>query len=176
MRYLRRGLSFLASRILGVVLVVSLFIVSFYTALNTANIWVLVDDGLEVRARAVIQNVEEARLRNFFTDEFIAQDGVLQAGLNGVSPYRDYNIRSFTHKTEFKSLWAWPWERYARAEVIESIPNIDGAILTEKREAALASGGEARLKPPAWNTGRYRVLLTRYNGRWKISGMQQLAE
>ena len=67
MRYLRRGLSFLASRILGVVLVVSLFIVSFYTALNTANIWVLVDDGLEVRARAVIQNVEEARLRNFFT-------------------------------------------------------------------------------------------------------------
>ena len=74
------------------------------------------------------------------------------------------------------SVWSWPWESVARAEVIESVPAIDGAIRASRREAALAAGGEERLSPPKWTTSRYRVTLVRTAGRWKISNLQLLEQ
>ena len=66
--------------------------------------------------------------------------------------------------------------QFARAEIIESIPAIDGTIRSSRREAALAVGGEARLSPPRWTTSRYRVTLTRTAGRWMISNLQLIEQ
>ena len=174
MRAIRRFLTFIASRLFFVTLVLSLAILSFYTAMNVANIWIMTDEGLEARARAVIQGTETAQLTNYFTEDFILQDPVLMVGTGASSPYRDYSIRSVSHKTRMHTIWAWPWDNTATAEVTESIPAIDGTILAAQREAALAAGGEERLKPPAWETSRYRVMLQRTGGRWKISALQRM--
>lgn len=174
MRAIRRFLAFIASRLFFVTLIVSLAILSFYTAMNVANIWILTDEGLEARARAVIQGTDMASLTNYFTEEFILQDPVLMVGTGASSPYRDYSVRGITHKTTMHTIWAWPWDNTATAEVTESIPSIDGTILAAQREAALAAGGEERLKPPAWETNRYRVTLARTGGRWKISALQRM--
>ena len=64
MRAIRRFLAFIASRLFFVTLIVSLAILSFYTAMNVANIWILTDEGLEARARAVIQGTDTASLPN----------------------------------------------------------------------------------------------------------------
>ena len=174
MRAIRRFLTFIASRLFCVTHVVSLAILSFFTAMIVANIWILTDEGLEARARAVIQGTETAQLTNYFTEDFILQDPVLMVGTGASSPYRDYSIRSVSHKTRMHTIWAWPWDNTATAEVTESIPAIDGTILAAQREAALAAGGEERLKPPAWETSRYRVMLQRTGGRWKISALQRM--
>ena len=64
----------------------------------------------------------------------------------------------------------------ARAEIVESVPAIDGTIRSSRREAALAAGGEDRLSPPKWSTARYRVTLVRSAGRWMISNLQLIEQ
>ncbi len=174
MRILRRLLHFIAVRLLGVTLVFALLILSFYTAMNTANIWVLMDEGLQMRAGAVLTGKNADRLSSYFREDFLSADPVLQVGLSDRSPYRDYTIRSFRHDVQILSIWSWPWEKTARAEVVERVPSIDGTIRSSSRAQALKEGGEERLNPPAWNGGRYRVSLVREKGRWKISNLQLL--
>lgn len=176
MRILKRFLSFLASRMFILTVVSALLIISFYLAMNTANIWVLIDDGLSARAAVVLMEEDASELSKYFRQEFLDQDPVLQVGLSNTSPYRDYEIRGFDHRVRMVSVWSWPWENVARAEIIESIPAIDGTIRSAKREAALAAGGEERLSPPEWTTSRYRVTLTRTAGRWLISNLQLIEQ
>ena len=179
MRKLKRFLSFIASRMFFLTIISALLIISFYLAMNTTNIWVLIDDGLSARAAVVMMDEDPSELSKYFRQEFINQDPVLQVGLSDTSPYKDYEIRGFDHRVRMVSVWSWPWENVARAEIIESIPAIDGTIRSSRREAALAAGGEARLSPPDWATSRYRVTLTRTAGRWMISNLQlieQIAE
>ena len=176
MRILKRLLSFLASRLFLLTIISALLIISFYLAMNTANIWVLIDDGLSARAAVVLMDEEQANLSKYFRQEFINQDPVLQVGLSDVSPYKDYEIRGFDHRVRMVSVWSWPWENIARAEVIESMPAIDGTIRSSRREAALEAGGQARLSPPKWASSRYRVTLTRTAGRWMISNLQLIEQ
>ena len=175
MRILKRFLSFIASRIFFITVISALLIMAFYLAMHTANIWVLIDDGLSARAGVVLMGEEATGLDKYFRQEFIGQDPVLQIGLSDTSPYRDYEIRGYDHRVQMVSVWAWPWESVARAEIIESIPAIDGAIRSSRREAALAEG-EDRLSPPKWATSRYRVTLMRSAGKWKISNLQLLEQ
>ena len=176
MRRIRRLLAFFAKRTVAAAMIALLLVSSFYIAMNTASIWVIVDDGMEARARTVICGEDARQLARYFSEDFIRQDPVLQVGLGEASPYRDYSVRSISHKVHFDSIWAWPWENVARAEILEEVPSIDGSILPSVREAAIAAGGEERAKPPAWNSARYRVTLMRNRGRWVISSLQQMTE
>ena len=176
MRILKRLLDFIASRLFFITVISAVLVVSFYLAMNTANIWVLTSDGLDPRAGVVMMGGDESALEDYFQQEFLARDPVLQVGLSDSSPYRDYEIRGYDHRVQMISVWSWPWENVARAEIIESIPAIDGTISSSKREAALAEGGEARLSPPAWTTSRYRVTLVRTAGRWKISNLELIEQ
>ena len=176
MRILKRFLNFIASRMFFLTVISALLIMSFYLAMNTANIWVLIDDGLTARASVVLMGTDSSDLSKYFKQEFINQDPVLQVGLSDTSPYKDYEIRGFDHRVRMVSVWSWPWENVARAEIIESIPAIDGTIRASRREAALDAGGEERLSPPAWATSRYRVTLTRTAGRWMISNLQLIEQ
>jgi len=176
MRILKRFLSFIASRMFFLTVISALLIISFYLAMNTANIWVLIDDGLSARAAVVLMDEDASDLGKYFRQEFISQDPVLQVGLSDSSPYKDYEVRGFDHRVKMVSVWSWPWENIARAEIIESIPAIDGTIRSSRREAALSAGGESRLSPPKWASSRYRVTLTRTAGRWMISNLQLIEQ
>jgi len=175
-RILKRFLGYIASRMFLLTVISALLIISFYLAMNTTNIWVLIDDGLSARAAVVMMDENPSELTKYFRQEFIHQDPVLQVGQSNSSPYKDYEIRGFDHRVRMVSLWSWPWENVARAEIIESIPAIDGTIRSSRREAALQAGGEARLSPPHWATSRYRVTLTRTAGRWMISNLQLIEQ
>ncbi|MDO5378107.1 MAG: hypothetical protein Q4G52_07220 [Clostridia bacterium] len=176
MRILKRLLNFIASRLFMLTVICALLIIAFYLAMNTANIWVLISDGLDARAGVVLMGNDASELSGYFRQEFLSQDPVLQVGLSDTSPYRDYEIRGYDHRIRMISVWSWPWEDVARAEIVESIPAIDGTIRSSRREAALAEGGEERLSPPAWSTARYRVTLVRSAGRWKISNLQLIEQ
>ena len=176
MRILRRFLTFIASRMFVLTVVCALLIIAFCLAMNTANIWVLISDGLDARAGVVLTGEGAETLTRYFRQEYLNQDPVLQVGLSDASPYRDYEIRGYDHRVRMVSVWAWPWEDVARAEIVESVPAIDGTIRSSRREAALAAGGEDRLSPPKWSTARYRVTLVRSAGRWMISNLQLIEQ
>jgi hypothetical protein len=71
-------------------------------------------------------------------------------------------------------MWCWPWEDTARADITESIPRIDGRVNSADREALLAAGGEALLNPPKWQSAKYRAVLTKENGQWRIKSLTLL--
>ena len=64
MRILKRLLDFIASRMLLITVVCALLVISFYLAMNTANIWVLIDDGLDARAQDARFNQQVGRNQN----------------------------------------------------------------------------------------------------------------
>ena len=176
MKYLRRFLFFITSRMFWVTLLSAVFVISFYLAMNAANIYIVITDGLKARAGVVLMQEDASELSKFFGRDFLETDETLRVGMSDASPYANYDIRGFDHRVRMVSVWSWPWENVARAEIIESIPAIDGTIRASRREAALAAGGEERLSPPAWATSRYRVTLTRTAGRWMISNLQLIEQ
>ena len=115
MRILKRFLNFIASRMFFLTVISALLIMSFYLAMNTANIWVLIDDGLDARAGVVLMGKDAGELEKYFRAEFLAQDPVLQVAQSDTSPYKDYEIRGYDHRVKMVSVWSWPWESVSRA-------------------------------------------------------------
>ena len=174
MKYLRRFLWFLTARMFWVTVVAGLLIVVFYFAMNFANLYILLHDGLEARAGVVLMDRSTSELTKFFRRDFLENDQVLRVGMSDRSPYADYDIRGFEHEISLERLWSWPWENVARGTIVERVPRIDGKIKAGRREAALAAGGEERLLPPAWQAARYIVTMQRTSGQWKIASLQRV--
>ena len=172
MKYLRRLLWFIASRMIMFSVIISLLILTFYLAMNTANIYILLDDGMKLRTSVILTREDANELRNFFTDDYLNQDQVLNVGLSlDSSPYADYNITDYNHILSLEWMWSWPWEDRAQATIVERVTNITGTVLAE-RESRLKNGLISST-PPIWNGGRYQVTLIRQNGQWKIARCDQ---
>ena len=173
MKYLRRFLWYIAKRLLGLTLLVGVLVIAFYMAMNTANITILLKDGMAMRAEVVMMEENPEQLSKYFEDNFLQVDTVLNIGLSDSSPYKDYNITGIDHRLTVEWLWCWPWDDTARANFVESVPKIDGRIKSSLREAAEATD-PSRVYPPEWPSGRYVATLECINGRWKIASIKLL--
>lgn len=172
MKYLRRFLFFIASRLFWVTVISALLIVAFYMAMNATNIHILLTDGMKARAGVILLQEDASELTKFFKRDYLESDEQLRVGMSDSSPYADYDIRSFDHRVTLEWMWSWPWENAARADFVEEVPTIDGQVKSARREEVVAAGGEAAIDPPAWPKARYRATLTRVDGQWKISNLQ----
>ena len=174
MRYLRRGVWFLVSRMAVLVLVLSLIVVVFYEAMDMTNIQIIIKDGMTRRAKTVMGMEDGSELRLYFQSSFLSNDAALILAQNGDSPYRDYNIRGLDHRIEMGFLWVWPWEDRCRVDIVERIPAIDGRAKGDRAEALVASQGAGAVYPPSWQSARYRVTLQRENGQWKMASVEEI--
>lgn len=167
MKYIRRLLWFVASRLVGFSAVIGLLILAFYLAMDTANIYLLLSDGMQQRASVILTQEDADTLTNYFTNDFLLNDETLNIGLSEQSPYIYYKITGFNYQLSMESMWAWPWEDTATATIVERIPKITGSVRSGK--SSLVSSKT----PPAWYGGRYVVTLSRIGGQWKIAGLRQ---
>ncbi len=166
MKYVRRLVWFIASRLLFFTLAVSAILCAFYMAMNTANVYIVLEDGLETRVDVILTREDATELNNYFHADFLVADPALNAAFNHSSPYMDYSITGFEHRLEVESLWAWPWDSYATCRVVERVPTITGKVLSSRRS-------EVPAEIPAWDGGRYEITLIKDSGEWKIIGMRQ---
>lgn len=173
MKYLRRTVWYIASRLLVACLVLGLAITIFYYAMNLSNIQVVLKDGLANRAK-VIMGIDEddGALERYFHPTCLSADTQLTEAAAGNSIYADYNVRGLDHRTEMNFFWIWPWETSVRVTVTETIPKIDGRAKGTRADELVAQNGNAALYPPAWPETVYRVSLTRENGQWRIKNMK----
>ena len=171
MKYIRRFLWFIASKLLLFSLIAALFILAFYLAMNAANIFMLLSDGMKQRADVILTREEPDYLNEFFRKEFLDRDEVLRVALSPDSPYIDYRITGFESSVQMEWVWSWPWEDVAQATIIHRVPVIKGSALSSK--SALVKSGKISATPPRWEGGRYEVELLRVNGQWKIVSMKQ---
>ena len=171
MKYIRRLLWFVATRLVIISVIVGLLTLVFYLAMNTANIYLLLSDGMKLRTEVILTREDAEELTSFFTDEFLLGDETLEIGLSQQSPYVDYNIDTFNYEMTMEWMWAWPWDNTATATIVERVPRIVGSVRTSSK--SLVKSGAITANPPAWYGGRYNVTLQRINGQWKIAGLQQ---
>ena len=166
MKYFRRFAGFLASRALIFTIAIAILACGFYMCLNTANVYIVLNDGLEKRVSVILTREDAPELNKYFHADFLSADPALLAAFDGSSPYVDYTISGFEHKLEIESLWAWPWDDYATCTVVERVPSITGKVLSSRR-------ADVPAQVPDWQGGRYEITLVKTGGRWKIAGMRQ---
>ena len=109
MRYLRRLIWFIASRLLVILLVLGLLTVAFYFSMNATNIYIIIKDGMARRAQVIMMDEPVSQLDNYFSSSWIARDDWLQSALNNVDPYRDCTVTGFDHRVSLQRVWCWPW-------------------------------------------------------------------
>ena len=166
MLYLRRLVWFIATKLIWICIIGGMLVCGFYMCLNTANIYVILTDGLEKRADVILTHEDAEKLNFYFHADFLNSDTALQGAFNGSSVFGAYNITDYDYVLTVESLWAWPWDTTATCTVTERVPSITGTVLSSRR-------GEVDEKLPAWQGGRYDLTLTRSSGKWKITGIKQ---
>ncbi|HIS98741.1 MAG TPA: hypothetical protein IAA59_00765 [Candidatus Faecaligallichristensenella faecipullorum] len=171
MKYIRRFMWFLSSRLVIFTLVVGILVLVFYTCLNISNIYILLSDGMKARAQVMLTREDPEQLNNYFRAEFLTGDEALNLALGPSSPYVDYEITDFEYKLSIESVWCWPWQDTASATIVERIPKITGKVVSSRSEAV--EDGSLPSTPPTWQGGRYEITLYRSNGQWKVAGMRQ---
>ncbi len=174
MKYLRRGIWFIAGRLLVICLVLGLMITVFYYTMNLSNIQIVLKDGMASRAKYIMGvTSQRSDLEKFFQTGCMDSDELITATDQGTSPYADYNIRGIDHRLETGFFWIWPWENNTRLEITERIPRIDGRVKGLKADQVIAARGDGAVYPPEWQEASYQVQLTRENGQWKIRSMSK---
>ncbi len=172
MRYLRRGVWFIAGRLLVICIVLGLMITAFYYTMNLSNIQIVLKDGMAGRAKYVMGiTTQRSDLEKFFQSICLDEDELIITTDQGASPYADYNIRGIDHRLEIAFFWIWPWENSVRVDITERIPRIDGRVKGLKADEVIAQKGDGAVYPPEWPEGSYRVQLIRENGQWKVRTM-----
>ncbi len=174
MKYLRRLVWHIASRLLVLVCVLGILVTVFYFAMNASNIYVFLKDGMAKRAQVVMMGEDEGILRDYFSDYYLQRDPMLRAVREGGSVYTNYySITGIDHRLRLEFVWCWPWNDSAQATFVESVEGIDGRMKASVR--SMASGMGLPSAPPAWNTIRYKAVLTRERGKWTIRSLEQVA-
>ena len=186
MKYLRRGVWYLASRLLLICIILALMITVFYYAMNLTNIQIILKDGMAARAKYVMgmnSNLDE--LYKFFSSQYVklSTDGRMEtndelirrtASSDGKqNPYINYTIRGIDHRMDMDFFWIWPWEdENVEVTIHERIPRIDGRVKGSVANDVIRENGAEAVYPPAWEDASYKVTLRRDGTQWKIYRME----
>jgi len=166
-------LTYITRRLITVFLIIIILLMSTFIAYDCANIYVILEEGMSMRAESVLTDNEVSSLEHFFTQHFLSTDELLQN-----NKYGEYIITDYDYKIKIKKVWAWPWSTRANATIQEIVSDISGDMrITEDEldeldaedeldENENANNGESSV--PEWENGEKLVRLKKVNGRWLI--------
>ncbi len=175
MKYLRRGIWYVASRLFLICLLAGLIMTVFYYAMNLSNIQIILKDGMATRAKVIMGITDSSdELTRYFQRSCLEMDEELAATARGESAYKDYNVRGIDHRLELGFFWAWPWDTTVVLKMKEQIPRIDGRVKGTRADELIAQNGAEALYPPDWPDGAYWVTMIRENGQWKIMSLMKI--
>ena len=166
MLHLRRLVWYIATRLIIICILGGMLVCGFYMGLNTANIYIVLEDGLQQRAGVILTRQDAEKLNFYSHADFLSTDPALEGAFDGSSAYNDYAVSDFEYDLKIEKLWAWPWDNYATCTVVERVPEITGRVISSRKS-------EVPSTIPAWQGGRYDITLVKTDGAWKIIGMQQ---
>lgn len=169
MVYIRRMVWFIASRLVILCILLGMLVCGFFMCMNLANVYIVLDEGLEKRAEVILTREEAEELNKYFHYDFLNADPALARAFDGTSVYDDYTITDFEYELTIESLWSWPWDNYATCTIVERIPSITGKVISSR-------ANEVPEEVPKWAGGRYDITLVKEDGNWKIRGMQLVTQ
>ncbi len=170
-QYLARFGWFAVKVLLAVGLLTGGLVLVYQIAMNSANAYVIVTDGLKMRASTILTPYEvddSLSLSMYFTDTWLAQDSLLQE-----NPYQGAEVTDFVYHLRVEEIWCQPWNGTATLVVEESIPTMDGYLQGTNTDV---NGNPVQEALPAWKHARYRVTCKLIGGIWMIDNMEELEE
>jgi hypothetical protein len=142
----------------------AILVVAFFVAKDSANVYVIVTDGMKARASSILMPNQESSLSKYFTSGFIKSQ-------TKNSDYADFLISDFTYKLSVESLWCNPWKKIASVTVVESIPSIISS--STSADTSTDSTKKAPV-PPQWPRARYTVNCIRVADYWRIDSITKV--
>jgi hypothetical protein len=159
----RRSIFYFMRTILTVLIIGALCILSFLTGSRISNAYILVNEGMSLRAECILKSAPENELAYYFTPACINDDAGQRD--TGAAQYGGITISSYEYSIKIKDLHVMPWQINTYVDVIEQIRGIKGSVSTE-------SGSSAAI--PEWTPRTYRLHLARSDGRWFIDSIELL--
>ncbi len=160
LRVSRRSLMFFIRTILLVLAIGLICILAFLSAARLSNTYIMVNEGMTLRAASMLRGGgDDPDLAIYFTGDCVRADAALRA--RSLAPYADYTITSYEYDLTIEKLHVFPWQTDLYADVIEQVTSIK----------ALVPANSGLGPVPAWTPIRYRLTLSRIDGRWYISAI-----
>jgi hypothetical protein len=151
--------------ILRTVIIIALCLVvcygAFIEAMYVSNIYIIVTEGMELRADSILGNTAVTDLREHFSEEWLAKDEELLAG-----KYSAYKVDSYDYRVSIEKFTVYPWSKKATLRVVERVVNIQ----------AVPYSDDITDPVPEWTSSRMEIELEKIEGRWYITKLTVLEE
>ena len=156
----RRGVWYLLRLLLIITLAVSLCYAALVEAMYISNIYIIVSEGMEMRADCILGNISKNELSEHFDENWLIRDEQLESG-----KYDAYRIDSYDYRLSIeKGIKVLPWSKTATLQVLERVVNIQATAYNDNT-----------IDPaPAWVPSRMRITLEKVEGRWYITELEVL--
>lgn len=159
LRVSRRSILFFIRTIVTAVVVVLVLAAAFISAARISNTYILINEGMTLRAGAMLGHIDDPDLYMYFTADAIRNDAALRA--QSTAPYDDFVITDYEYDLDVERMHVFPWQASVYADVIEQITSIKGVSAVD---------GSAPI--PDWTPIRYRLVFSYIEGRWYISAIE----
>lgn len=159
----RRSVFYFMRTILTVLIIGALCILTFMSAARLSNAYILVNEGMVLRAECILKNAPDNDLASYFTSGCINSDASQRE--TSAAPYSGMTLSSYEYSLKIRNLHILPWHANTYVDVVEQIRGIKGSVPAE-------SGAGASI--PDWTPRSYRLHLGRVDGRWFIDSIELL--
>ncbi|MDO4565671.1 MAG: hypothetical protein Q4C04_08665 [Clostridia bacterium] len=159
LRIIRRAITYFTKTIVAFVALIGLCILSFMMCMRLANAYILINEGMSLRAECILQDGEILDLTSYFTEDCIASDVALSA-----NTYSGYTITDYDYRLSISDVAVWPWASTISAVIVEQCPDIRGSANVDSTASSI----------PEWTPIRYELRLASIDGRWYIASLTVL--
>lgn len=105
----RRSIWYILRFVLIASVVVTLCYAALMEAMYVSNIYIIVTEGMEMRADCILGNKSKAELTEHFTESWLQED----EAVNG-NKYSLYRVDSYDHRLEIEKFRVWPCQKRQR--------------------------------------------------------------
>ena len=158
----RRSVFYFMRAILTVLIVATLCIFSFLSAARISNAYILVNEGMSLRAESILKNASVNDLAAYFTSDCIGTDKLQRE--TSAAPYAGSSVSSYQYDLSIASLHLLPWHVNTYVDVVEQIRSIRGSVSAESGISQI----------PDWTPRKYRLTLSKIENRWYIDSIELL--
>ena len=156
---IRRVIWYALRTVLIVSAVLGLCYAVFTEAMYLSNIYIVVTEGMPLRAEAILRDGSVSELHQYFTEEQILGDAMLYSG-----DYSGFTVENYDYRYDIGGFKVRPWSKNASLTYVERIPTINATPESEAEETEV----------PAWTAVRYKISVEKRDGRWLISDLTVL--
>ena len=158
----RRSVFYFMRAILTVLVIGALCILSFMAGSRLSNAYILVNEGMTIRAENMLKNAPDNELAVYFTEGCIQSDAAEREAC--AAPYAGITVSSYEYRLKIKDMHLLPWHINTYVDVVEQIKSVKGTVPAESGSVSI----------PEWTPRKYRLHLGKVDGRWLIESVELL--